>query len=144
MMMTDTTYAVKNVKEHRDMSEETLCFSCSIYADGKRIATASNRGCGGSHEYTHEDWDAFKALEQHAAEWSECSFEPLDDFVYHMIDEFEWQKKLRRDCRKKTLFRTPDTDANAWRVLKSPFSPAVKTWLTTKFGAEVVILNETI
>ena len=38
---------LKNVKVHRDLSEETLCFSASIYLDGKKAGTVSNRGCGG-------------------------------------------------------------------------------------------------
>ena len=142
--MTTVKYEVKNVKEHMDMSEETLCFSCSIYADGKRIATVQNRGFGGPHEYHPIDPEALKALEKYAAEWSEFDIEPLDDFVSQLVDDAAWAKKLRRDCKKKTLFRTADTAPNSWRVLKSPFSTAVKMWLTDKFGQDVEILNETI
>ena len=42
---------VKNVKINNTMSEETLCFSASLYLDGKRVGTVANRGTGGPHEY---------------------------------------------------------------------------------------------
>lgn len=39
---------LKNVRIHEDMSEETTCFSATLYVDGIRAALCSNRGCGGS------------------------------------------------------------------------------------------------
>jgi hypothetical protein len=42
---------VRNVKEMRSLSEETLCFSCTVVIDGVVAGTASNRGSGGANEY---------------------------------------------------------------------------------------------
>jgi len=42
---------VKNVKIMNSLSEETLCFSASVYVDGKRCGSVSNRGNGGCHEW---------------------------------------------------------------------------------------------
>ena len=44
---------VKNVKIHQELSEETLCFSASVYFNGKRVGVAKNRGRGGCNDY---DW----------------------------------------------------------------------------------------
>lgn len=38
---------LKNVKNHADMSEETNCFSATIYVDGKKVGTVKNDGRGG-------------------------------------------------------------------------------------------------
>lgn len=38
---------LKNVKIHEDMSEETTCFSATLYVNGVKAAICSNRGCGG-------------------------------------------------------------------------------------------------
>ena len=43
--------AVKNVKIVEQMSEETMCFTATLYLDGKRVGIVSNRGCGGCHRY---------------------------------------------------------------------------------------------
>jgi hypothetical protein len=42
---------LKDVKFHPDMSQETPCFSASVYEKGKLIAHISNNGCGGSNTY---------------------------------------------------------------------------------------------
>ena len=38
---------LKNVKVNKAMSEETHCFSATIYKDGKKVGTVCNRGHGG-------------------------------------------------------------------------------------------------
>ena len=37
---------IKNIKHYESMSEETNCFQATIYIDGKKAGTASNRGYG--------------------------------------------------------------------------------------------------
>jgi hypothetical protein len=34
--------SVKNVKEAKFMSQETICFTASVYFNGKKIGTAEN------------------------------------------------------------------------------------------------------
>jgi len=38
---------IKNLKVIKALSEETLCFTATVYVDGKKAGTASNRGFGG-------------------------------------------------------------------------------------------------
>jgi len=38
---------LKNIKHIPRLSEETECFTASIYIDGVKKGEASNRGCGG-------------------------------------------------------------------------------------------------
>lgn len=43
-------FTIKNLKHHEKLSEETYCFTCSLYLDGKKVAEVSNRGHGGCDE----------------------------------------------------------------------------------------------
>lgn len=49
---------VRNVKEMKSLSEETMCFSATVVIDGKVAGTASNRGSGGPNEYYPRDLEA--------------------------------------------------------------------------------------
>ena len=144
-----TTYEVKNVKIHKDMSEETLCFSAAIYADGKRIGTAKNQGQGGPNHYEADDDEAFKALEAFAKERGtveeKFSFMETDIFIDELVNEFDWNRILRRDCKTKTLFRTSDEpNKDSWRVIKAKFSDEIRSYIYSKYGTDAIILNETI
>jgi hypothetical protein len=57
-------YSVTSYKEHKDMSDETVCFSAKICLNGKPFLNTSNTGCGGPNEYhlisgSQEDLDIF-------------------------------------------------------------------------------------
>lgn len=53
---------LKNIKHAAFASEETYCYSASIYFDGKRVGTVKNDGHGGcDYEYI-EDKDGWKAM----------------------------------------------------------------------------------
>ena len=42
---------LKNLSLNISRSEETHCFRASVYINGKRMFSVSNRGCGGPNEY---------------------------------------------------------------------------------------------
>lgn len=44
---------LKNVKVHEDMSEETTCFSATLYANEKKVATCKNDGRGSCTDIFH-------------------------------------------------------------------------------------------
>ena len=46
---------LKSVKFMESLSEETNCFSATVYINGKRVGTAENRGCGGPTSYSFTD-----------------------------------------------------------------------------------------
>lgn len=48
-----TKLALKSVKFHEDMSEETGCFSAILVEDGVCVAHVTNNGQGGSNSYSH-------------------------------------------------------------------------------------------
>lgn len=40
---------LKKVKIYDELSEETICFTAELYADGKKVATVKNDGRGGKY-----------------------------------------------------------------------------------------------
>jgi len=149
---------LKNVKIHHDMSDETLCFSATVYADGKRAGVASNRGCGGPNFY---DWHIDPKLGAEIEAWAqsqtimlkaswdedlpewELTFDKLDHFIDQLLDEWQEEKWLKSKCRTKTLIKLGDTAENAWLIYNEKFSQDLKTWLENRHGDNLVeIANE--
>ena len=56
---------LKNKKICKWMSEETICFTASLYVDGKRVALVSNGGKGGAHSYYIRNHDLFAKAEEY-------------------------------------------------------------------------------
>lgn len=93
---------LKNLKVNTRLSEETYCFSASLYVDGKRRGDVTNRGHGGPHEFS--DLGAKRELD----EWGKtqppietCGMElPLDAelIVGDLIDK----EMLARDRKAMT------------------------------------------
>ena len=60
---------VKNYKHLEALSEETDCFTATLYLDGKRIGTAQNHGHGGETTYDFPSPAARDAFNAYAQEW---------------------------------------------------------------------------
>jgi len=146
---------VKNVKMHRDMSEETECFSCTIYVDGKKAGEASNRGGGGCKEYHFADRKVEQSVHDYndtlpeiplpadAEDWAKSIYpmkQDLDWFVGELVQDAEADKRLRRLAKKKTLFRIEgETYAyGEWLILNHPYEDGVGEWLKDKYAGKQV------
>lgn len=46
-----TNIEIKNLKLNTHFSQETHCFTATVYIDGKRAFSAENEGCGGPNNY---------------------------------------------------------------------------------------------
>ncbi len=121
---------VKNVKINKAMSDETTCFSCDVYIDGKMKGTAMNRGCGGANEYRPR-------------ELREVMSDNLDEQICIAIDLWVFEQKLRRSIKTKTVFRLKTDPKDSWRTVLAVYSPDVKQFIMKKYGDAVEeILNE--
>jgi hypothetical protein len=67
--MSDLRLTVKNYKRAEWASEETDCFTASLYLDGKKIGWARNDGRGGCDFYDFVSRDAREAFEAYVEEW---------------------------------------------------------------------------
>lgn len=58
-------FTLKNLKVCEWASEETTCFTATMYVDGKRVGECSNDGHGGAHRYEFNE----KPYVNHTQEW---------------------------------------------------------------------------
>jgi hypothetical protein len=152
---------LKNIKTNSAMSEETVCFSATVYVDNHKIGTVVNRGHGGSNEYQWTDPMMGHVLE----DWAEkevivtedptdpekvmfVDFEKLDWKIGEIIEVHESKKWFKAKCRGKVLFRLKGDDDESWRTLKlrdgGKYTDETKAWMVKRYGDELAeIANET-
>lgn len=128
--------AVKNIKEHADMSHETNCFSATIYLEGKRVGHVSNRGNGGCNDYHWIDQEAAHTIALFADEQClEFDFERVDQLIDQLLNEAAETKQLKRLAKKSAPFRLKGDDIGSWRTLGVPAKdPRVLPHLQQKYG----------
>jgi hypothetical protein len=102
---------VKNYKKVEWMSEETECFTASLYLDGKRIGTAQNDGHGGPDNLDFVSKDAEADFDAAVAEWLETvqddpkfqiegkCYADAESFVAEACQTFTRQKEMKRDLK---------------------------------------------
>lgn len=120
---------LKNVKVIESMSEETNCYTASLYVDGKKIGIVSNRGHGGCDNFDG-DRDAFQA----AQEWLKSNHPevhlyddvsvPMDMelFCGEWVENWRMTKALKKDLKSKVLFTTkgkPGVYQLSWKGVRT-------------------------
>lgn len=151
MTTTALDVILKNVKIHPDMSEETNCFSASIYLNGKRVGTVKNSGRGGCNDYDWFNPEAGKTISDYADSLPPVQSEHFDDglamdidlFIDELLREYEENRQYKSWCRTKTCFRLKTTEPGSWLTIKRKYTPQIKNALETEYGDELdEILNE--
>jgi hypothetical protein len=100
---------LKKIKLYNELSEETICFTAELYADGKKVATVKNDGRGGSTDvYFTEGWRSESAQQviQFAKEnpivyeypWGKYEGSQVEDQVDRLLDIW-LDKKLKGGTR---------------------------------------------
>lgn len=139
---------LKNVKYSAFASEETYCFTASVYVDGKRAGEVSNAGQGGCNNYHPRELE--ETLNQHAATLPPLELDgqsltqDADLLIGNLMDQWLSEQERKRMCRNKTLARLPkETYAEGeWTVFNTPFTEKVRETVIKKYGAGVVFLND--
>lgn len=103
---------IRKVKIHTRLSEETLCFSCDIYLDDKRVGEATNRGHGGCTD-VHVSREVLVRLDQLGEEllpdgvrWTHGNnIGKLVDggaaqLVDHLVEQEDQRKRDEREAKK--------------------------------------------
>ena len=123
--MTHDRLSLKNVKINSAVSQETNCFSASIYLDGKKVGTARNHGNGGPNFYDWEDRQAGAEVEAYAdAQTLEFDFEKLDQIVEGMLAQHAEDRQVTVWCRTRLVYRRADTPNGSWITVKCADTPA--------------------
>ena len=102
---------LKNVKHFEAGSQETHCYTATIYVDGKRFATVENNGHGGC-DNVHPisgGWAAIKELEERIkstfprieSEYFEGGLEPsLEIICGDLVNEFLLKRVFKKVMRR--------------------------------------------
>jgi hypothetical protein len=150
--------------------DETLRFTTELYLDRHKIAIVSNGGTGGGNQSDFLGTDSrsmftdyidrlrTKPLEvadllhQKLAEFLQDSQAIIHTFTQQDLDAdivincaIKLQDDLKffkKQCKNKTLFRLPKDPKNEYRTVEKSFSPELESWLVTKYGADVTIINK--
>jgi len=95
--------ALRNVRINSRLSEETLCFTATIYLDGKKIGEAANRGQGGAHEY-HFIEGGRQLFENAVKDWvatnNEDSFMADEILIGNLLEDFQDNKISKTNAKK--------------------------------------------
>ncbi len=113
---------IKNLKVSEFMSEETLCFECTLYIDGQSRMIVSNRGHGGcddhrpskksiSNDEMNKDLDNLyaycKTLPPRQTDFGEIEVS-LDILVSELVEDYEIKRLLKKDLKKKVCLVKDD------------------------------------
>ena len=146
---------LKNVKIHRDMSEETTCFSATLYIDGRRAALIKNCGSGGGHNIHF--LPGMGNLSRRFNEWvdKQPPFDlgdgqtvpaGVDMVISDLLEQYETMRQNKRWCSNGLLtFRFKDDIKGMYRQLRAKYTPELAKALRQEHGEQLeTILNETI
>lgn len=140
-------YSVAKVKSFR--GTDGYGFNVDLLKDGRRIAFVIDEGCGGCLHFEWLDIKDKGVLEEHVktlpplkSQYGDMVLD-IDLFVSSLVDEHESEKKLKRLCRTKTLFRLKADEVGSYRVINRQYDEKVKDFIKGKYGDGVeVIYNE--
>jgi len=142
-------YQIKNVKTFMGMDFHG--YNLSLYKGKTKIAEVINDGSGGMtyFQYTNQEVQKeFETMLKSLPKYYDSDFgeeSEIDDetFVCILLDEYEFEKRLKRECKKKTLYRLKEYGPDQYGIIKSEFTPKVKEYLITKYRDNLVeIVNE--
>jgi hypothetical protein len=139
---------LKNVKVAEFLSQETTAFTATLYIDGKRTATISNNGHGGSNNI-YPDKPGDRAVIQAFRDWAEA-LPPLVDeqfgtlpmnedlFIGQLLEKHMENKQIKGWCRRGIVL----CEDGQYSTIKRPFTHAMVPALNAKYPkAEIVNLR---
>lgn len=150
--MSDLTFQFKNLREFRQLSEETQCFVATLYIDGVRVAQLENRGFGGCTSVTPVSKDPnVRALLERATAFAltqtwtygttTANHASLDSYLNGLVfDELarrDIERQFKRQAKKHCLFLTSE----GLFTYARPYTPAIGEALRQKHGSDVRVLN---
>jgi hypothetical protein len=111
---------LKNLKINERLSEETTCFSATVYVNGKRAFEAGNRGHGGCNEYkgAYEAAAAYAAtLPPYTGVVGSIPYD-LDMLIDDLIEAERFERALKHDLKRVAF-----VDGGKYYVTKAAATP---------------------
>lgn len=144
---------LKNLKINLQFSQETIMFKADVYADGKKIAYASNEGYGGPTSYHPYSgyFDMVIVAESYCAglpkkTYGDFSYPQklesvIDDLVEEELNKKEkekFNKKLQKDMLKGLVYA--GSDHNQYSLV-SWKGTDINQMLTTSWGKSTIMFK---
>lgn len=128
--MTTLNLTLRNIKHLASMSEETYCYSATVYLDGKPVCDVSNHGHGGCDMQHWRDQTAKATIEAYFASLPAKTFPDMPLIrgeVFSMQPDLEgwcgqqvslWlaRKDIKRQMSKKTVVFAPNGEEYVWKI----------------------------
>lgn len=102
------TYEIKNFKSLE--TQDGQAWNCTLYRDGKKIGTAEQGGHGGPDRFWFDDRNEEAKFIAASREWIRSEgrktggYGDPEEFIQHLIDQFEYQKVAKRNAKKGCPF----------------------------------------
>jgi len=143
---------LKNVKHCKWASQETECFTASLYIDKKRVGTVENDGNGGCNFMHFND----RATEKNFIDF--CNSQPpkvyedgtelsmdADFYISLLLEEHLKKAEEKRWLRTMVIFRLKDDEEGAWRTVKAKKDKAyrekVVEFLNKKYEGQIEVIK---
>jgi hypothetical protein len=149
-IINSSIWSVKGVKFMTGHDCDSM--ECSLYKDRKRVATVWDDSWGGDFQYTWIKEDLSEEFENFAKSLGEVEHNEYSDSITYdgdcvvdvLVNTFEENKRLKKLCKKETLFLLPeDNKEEGYRTINHTFDdPRVKEYIIRKYGENVEIINE--
>lgn len=136
---------LKNLQHVERLSEETHCFTATLYLNGVKRGEVSNRGTGGGDDFT--DHTARREIDDYAITLPAKEYQGImlrmnaEILIGELVEahlQTQYEKKL---CRNKTAFTIPGDEPGSFRTISRPYTPESKAWILSNHPT-AVILNE--
>jgi len=115
---------LKNIKEMKSLSEETPCFTATVYIDGKKAGEVSNHGQGACNDYHPRT--LYARLQAHAdtlPTYSAYGMDGLkvdaDHLIFDAMEAVETQKAIARALKTRVIFIKADGKVYETRKLSA-------------------------
>ena len=131
-------FELKNLRIVKALSEETTCFTATLWVNGRKVAQVSNRGTGGCNDWRWSDRAAEQAFtEQAKAAFPDQTFEQEDSLVARMMDRSDRIARFRRQTKTALVFRLKGDKQGVWKVLKGRTLASLREHLRKTYGDKV-------
>lgn len=98
---------LKKVKFYKELSEETMCYTAELYANGKKVANVRNDGRGGCASVYFTEEARSESVQQVLQyikanplvvqyDWGTYTVKCIEEFADHLFDEWLRKKETRR------------------------------------------------
>lgn len=148
----NTRITIKGLKVAEFASQETLCFQCGVYLDGKKIGVADNDGCGASTSVRPISKGSLDEAIAYVDTFPERKIEGygksftirdrldniVDDIAYSMHNDKKDRAMWKRKIKTKLVFKTKEDGDDEYRQIKSKTSPeTIKKLLAVSWAKDI-------